>query len=520
VPYLSADDAQRVLEHRERVARECHDSFAKFCQHAWPYVNNSPTLIWNWHHDVVAEHLEAVWYGKIRQLIVDVPPGTSKSRQISILWPAWVWLHDPTTQFIIASHGDKIVQDFGFHLLRLLRSDFYQRMVPGLKIPENSAKTDIKNGLGGSWFGTTPHGQVTGLHGDILIFDDLVEPDNADKLENLTACRWIPETWESRVNNRERAKYVGVGQRISEQDPYQFCIDNGWFSLVLPARYEGGPGVKTMPNGEEILQDVRTRMGENLCAKLLPDSFLDNVERLYPRVFAGQYQQRPAPAGGAIIQSVWLQQRWDSFPEDGTWLLSCDAAFKDSDGSDYVAIQVWVHKGNQFWLVDQIRRKMGFWDTVNAIRALVQSYPRLAAADKIIEDKANGSAIIETLQKEMYGVDGITPEGGKESRAQAVTACFAGGGVWLPHAFRSDPTTTVGMYTHELEVFPAGKNDDQVDATTQALNWFVQRDHCMVKASRNVLQALAGEYTGAPPVITEAPVGMSYHEWRAGQSRR
>ena len=507
---LSDADAKKVLQVRERIAEDCRNSFSYFVKNAWKYVNNTPELNWSWHHDVLCEHLEAVWAGKIKRLIVDVPPGTSKSRIISILFPAWVWLTAPEHQFLVASHGDRIVIDFGTQVLKLLRSDFYKRLQPRIKVPENAAKTDIHNGCGGQWFGTTPHGQVTGLHGDTLIFDDLVEPDNADKLENETACLWIPNTWESRVNSRERARYIGVGQRISERDPYQACIDNGWFSLVLPARYEGGPQVKTLPNGEEILQDLRTKDGENLCPVLLPDATLDQIQRLFPRVYAGQYQQRPSPAGGGIIQSAWLQKRWVTLPPAGTWLISVDAAFKGDADSDYVAIGVWLHVGADFYLVDQVRKKLTFTETCAAIEQLASRYPK--AISKIIEDKANGAAIIDTLGKKLVGIEGVTPEGGKEARLNAVSSCFAAGNVWLPDHFPSDPGTTIEQYCHELEVFPGAKNDDMCDQTSQALTWFIVRAARMAVASGNVLKAMRGEYD--PKTAATQPTGMSYSAWR------
>lgn len=521
MPYLSPDDARRILEHRAQVKQECLDSFATFVKHAWKYVNTNPNLKWTWHLDVVCEHLEAVFYGRVRRMIINVPPSTGKSRLVSILFPCWVWLHNPRAMFLVATHSQNLILEFGNAVVDLLKSDFYKHLQPEAAVPVNVAKTNIVNEAGGIWFGTTPRGDITGKHGDYLIFDDLVEPIEADAAENNYACTWVSEKWISRYNDPDTVRYIGVGQRINETDPYQHCLDNGWFSLCLPARYEGGRQVAVLDDGSEILQDLRSAQGENLAPSRLSDAYLNELERLYPRVYAGQYQQRPAPAGGGIIQSAWLQKRWDGYPQDGTWLLSVDATFKGSDGSDFVVVQVWVHKGNQFWLVDQVRRKMGFWDTIAVIKQMIGTYPRLHAADKIIEDKANGSAIVETLQKELIGVIAVNPEGGKEARANAVTACFAGLGVWLPCVFASDPHTTVDQFVHELEVFPGGKNDDQVDATTQALNWYIQRDNRIVPASRGVLQALAGEYTPetdqVDPVMARA---VSYRDWRASQLRR
>jgi predicted phage terminase large subunit-like protein len=513
---LSDADARKVLELRAQNAARCKESFAHFVKQAWKYVNPSPELRWSWHQDVICDHLEALYRGDIRKLIINVPPRSGKSRIVSILYPCWVWLREPNHQFIVATHGDRLVQDLGTQVVKLLQSPFYKLLQPLVDPALNTAKTNVMNGAGGKWFGTTPHGQLTGLGGDTLIFDDLVEPDNADKAECLSACEFIPNTFMQRANLRDKAKFVGIGQRISEQDPYQFCLDRGWFPLVLPVRYEGAPSVRIMPNGDEILQDLRTKIGENLSPVLLTEDYLNELEQLYPRVYAGQYQQRPAPAGGGIIQSAWLEKRWTSLPAHGTWLISVDAAFKGDADSDYVAIGVWVHAGAEFYLVDQIRAKLTFTETCAAIERMAVKYPKAIA--KIIEDKANGAAIIDTLGKKMSGVEGVTPEGGKEARLNAVSSCFAAGNVWLPTSFASDPQTTIEQYCHELEVFPGAKNDDQVDQTSQALTWLITRAARMATASSNVMKAMRGEYD--PKAAPEAaPAGMGYSAWRQNKLR-
>lgn len=517
MPTLSGEAAEFVKKLRAEELEKCKASFWYFIQKAWPYVNATPRLVKSWHMRVVAEHLEAVYYKKIRRLLINVPPGTSKSRIVSILWPAWVWLHDPAHQFSVTSHGDRIVQDFGQWLIKLLQSDWYKRLNPAIRVPANAAKGDIKIGTGGCWYGTTPHGQITGQHFDTLIFDDLIEPDNADKKENEFVCKWIPDTWESRVNDRATACYVGVMQRLRENDPADYCISRGWCHLCLPARYEGGDQMRLLDCGDVLICDERSEVGENLCPALLPEDELKRYERESPQVYAAQYQQRPAPPGGAVFDEAWLQKRHTGVPAGAFWILSVDAAFKETEESDPVSIQVWAQVGPDFYLVDNKTDRMGFTDTIKEIKKMLAKYPKIRA--KIIEDKANGAAIVDLLSKRIPGFIAVDPDGGKESRAAAVTPFFEAGNVYLP-----DGAAWLPVYIQEMKNFPYSRHDDQVDATSQAINWLAKKFRKMWKAQKDVAMAMIGQYV-APTPAAEAPAAEvlpppgSYTAWRANKLR-
>ena len=142
--------------------------------------------------------------------------------------------------------------------------------------------------------------------------------------------------------------------------------------------------------------------------------------------------------------------------------LSVDATFKDSNKSDKVSIQVWGKLGTNFYLVDRFNARMDFTTTLQAIRNMLNKYPQIRA--KYVEDKANGSAIINVLNKEIGGFIGVNPLGGKESRAHAVTPYIEAGNVFLPRE------TWVNEFVEECSNFPNGKHDDDVDAMTQAIS--------------------------------------------------
>lgn len=203
---------------------------------------------------------------------------------------------------------------------------------------------------------------------------------------------------------------------------------------------------------------------------------------------AGQFQQRPSPAGGGIFKRHWFryfQPRGMNLPPvvvrmpDGTLtsipaidaphradeqIQSWDCAFKDLETSDYVVGQVWGRVGSLYFLGHQVRARMDFPATVNAVREVSANWPGTVA--KLIEDRANGSAVIQMLLHEIPGILPVNPSGGKIARAAAVSPLIEAGNVYLPHPWYA---TWVNDFIEECAAFPNGAHDDQVDAMTQAL---------------------------------------------------
>jgi predicted phage terminase large subunit-like protein len=176
------------------------------------------------------------------------------------------------------------------------------------------------------------------------------------------------------------------------------------------------------------------------------------------------YQQSPQPAQGQIFKRDWWNfYRQAPFPFDEI-IQSWDMAFKGTDASDFVVGQVWGRKKADKYLLDQVRARMDFPTTIQAVKTLSAKWPQAHA--KLAEDKANGPAVIDTLKREISGLIAIEPQGSKEARANAVSPQIESGNVYLP-----DPS--IAPWIHDLieecAAFPKGTNDDQVDAMTQAL---------------------------------------------------
>lgn len=211
------------------------------------------------------------------------------------------------------------------------------------------------------------------------------------------------------------------------------------------------------------------KTGEPLHAERYPLEALNRIRAAVgERDWAALYQQHPVPDGGGLFKEQWIQYyRQADLPSKFDKLVtSWDMTFKDGAGSDYVVGQVWGRAGAKFYLLDQVRGQMDFVKTKAAFVSLAEKWPH--AVRKLVEDKANGPAIISELRDKVAGIIPITPKESKEARAYAVSTLWEAHNVYIP-----DPQETkwVGRdFVPELLSFPAGAHDDQVDAMTQALS--------------------------------------------------
>ena len=266
------------------------------------------------------------------------------------------------------------------------------------------------------------------------------------------AIDWFEVAMSTRVNDPKTSTMVIVMQRCHQRDLSGHLLEKGNFEhLCLPAEYEG-PGRITSIG----FSDPRTEPGQLLWPERYgPQEIAEAKLNLGSYAAAGQLQQRPSPAGGGIFKRHcfrYWQPRGMNLPPvivrlpDGTpmsieaieipyrmddQLQSWDCAFKGLETSDYVVGQVWARLGSMYFLGDQVRRRMDFPATLQALRDLSEKFPGTLA--KLVEDKANGSAVVQMLTREIPGIIPVNPEGGKLARAQAVTPLVEAGNIYLPH---------------------------------------------------------------------------------------
>jgi len=403
-----------------------------------------------------------------RNLIVNVPPGTSKSSIVSVLWPAWIWTRRPDAKFIGSSYSATLSRRDALRSRLLVESDWYRERWGDLRPLDDSTPwtaTHYVNRRGGGRLSTSVGGQVLGFHADFQIVDDPVKPldasGDAATTTALAEClEWWNVTMSTRQTDPEKTARVIIMQRLHAADLAGEMVKTGEYEhLRLPMRYEAAHPCRTKVGG-----DWRTEDGDLLVPDRYPEDAVRTLEiALGPMGAAAQLQQRPVPAAGAVFQKGWTLRRWRELPSSIYLIQSWDCRFKEEASSgDWVVGQVWGLRGADFFLVDQLRGRWGYVETVAAIRELSRKWP--AARLKLIENKANGPAVVSALKREIPGLLLVEPEGGKLARANAVSGLWEAGNVLLP-----DEAPWLSDFVAELIAFPKAAHDDQVDAMTQAL---------------------------------------------------
>ncbi|MBO0826220.1 MAG: phage terminase large subunit [Streptosporangiales bacterium] len=410
------------------------------------------------------------------RLILSMPPQEGKSIRVSKVYPTWVLTQRPDTRIIAASYGHALARRNG----RAVRDTIISHDELGLRIRDDVAAQHEwqVDGHDGGVYAVGIGGALTGRPGELLIIDDPIKDRREADSQVYRDAVW--DWWTSVASTRlaPGAQVVLILTRWHEDDlaGRLLAAEDGhlWRVINIPAQADHDPGKgETDPLGRqpgEYMTSARGRTVEQWQAIKV---------RSGSRTWNALYQGRPSPAEGGILKRDWWQ-RYD-VPlwlerDDGTRvvthmddvLMSWDMAFKDTDSSDYVVGQVWGRRGADAYLLDQVRGHMSFVDTCRRFRELAARWPQ--AVLKLVEDKANGTAVINALHRVVPGIVPEEPHGSKEARAAAVSPLVEAGNVWLPSP---ELAPWVGDFIEEAAAFPNGAHDDQVDTASQALNRLV-----------------------------------------------
>ncbi len=448
----------------------------QFIKLAWAQVEPARPFISGWHIDAIAEHLEAISSNHLNRLVINIPPGCMKSLTCCVFWPAWVWTFKPECKWIYASYSVGLSQRDNLRMRRLIETNwFQQRWGSAFKpLKDNWGAIKFMNDRAGFRLCTSTDGTVTGEHADVQVCDDPIKPQDARggalaTKTVLNAClEWWGETMASRLVDFEKSARVIIMQRLHVHDLAGAVLKEGGYEhLCLPMEYEP----KTVCTTSIGFKDPRHAKGELLWpSRFSADAVKQLKKELGSRGECAQLQQQPVPLTGSIFERDHIRY-WTKLPNLRNIISSWDCTFKES-GSSYVVGQVWggIVDTDEYVLIDQIRKRMSFSETLAAIRKIAQLYPTSIA--HVIEEKANGSAIIDTLRDQIPGIVSVLPLGGKEARAHAVESLWSNGNVLLPA-----PTIYpwVNELIQEILEFPSSLFDDQVDAMTQALSWLRER---------------------------------------------
>lgn len=526
MPELELDGAtlQELQEIRDQLSRieffedqKRARDLKTFAYAAWQVLEPGTPLIWNWHLDLIAEYLQLVRTGKVTRLIINVPPRTSKSRLVSVIFPTWYWLTEPTRQFMLVSFSKSLTSQHARERNSLMDSHEYRKLVLNPFGYRQHTETDTESDCGGRIISTSVGGSVTGRGANCIVMDDLVSQQQSEsEADRTTAIRFIDNTLRSRLSDPVTGAMIVVEQRLHERDVTGHLLQaepKTWTHVKLPMIAEEDEEIRFPISGKI----VRRAKGDLLWPARFPQSWCDAM-KLNPRVWTAQYQQRPTPAEGIIFNPAnWkyyvrnadrATAECPAAPKFETVGMSLDCTFKESKDSDNVALHVYGTAGPRNYLIERDTCPRGYSATKSAVRAMKAKYPR--ASVLLVEDKANGSAIIEEMSRTSLGMSviAVNPQGGKTARAWAAQPDQEAGNCYL-----ADDDDSTPLFVDDMAKFRGEgsiPHDDDVDAFTQWINW--RRSHSSgfwEWAEERAKEIREAQTAPRPPAPTDPDSGLT-----------
>jgi predicted phage terminase large subunit-like protein len=459
---LTTDDALEA----ERIM--CGRSLGYFVKRAWRHIIPDD-LQWNWHLDAICEHLEAVQRGEITRLLVNVPPGSSKSTLIGIMYPAWLWGPggDPGHRYIGAAHEQGLAVRDNRIMRELVKTEWYQRLWPLAIKGDQNEKLYFENEHRGFRQACAVK-SMTGRRGHTIAWDDPLSPEKAHSPAGREeAIRVLSETVPTRLNDPARSAIIVVMQRLHEMDPSGFILSEGlgYDHLCIPMEYE--PGNATTSIG---WTDPRKQAGDLMFPDRFPADVVERDKRaMGSYAWAGQMQQRPAPVGGGIFKDEWWPDPVAIPPAMSHRVIYGDTAQKTGQANDYSVFQCWgAGQKGELILLDMIRGKWEAPELLLRARAFYAKHKDLHPSAPLramkVEDKVSGTGLIQTLRREGIPVLGIKRNTDKVTRAMDAAPFIESGNVLLtsdcPH---------LSDFLAEASAFPNGAHDDTIDPMMDAV---------------------------------------------------
>lgn len=471
----------------ERLRR---DNMA-FSRYAFARTNGSKFLL-NWHHQLIARVMRAVFAGKIKRLVINIPPGFSKTQMCVIDFMSWAFLINPKARFLHLSAQDTLVLGNSDRTRSMVSSDWFQAIAPNFIIRRDvAAKKHWENTEGGRMVAAPTFGQITGeragrlgeTHSGCIIADDPLKAADAYSKPRLEAIKGV---WTRGVMTRRadpNTPVVVVMQRLSVNDPSDFLLNGGtgetWRHLLIPAFLEPGEDPYANYNYSHGLPIQYEHPGGLTWADKMPQYDLDAIRESDSHTYAAQFMQRPMSLGGNLFKESWWQfYDPDTPPPFKYRFITADTATKTGRHNDYTVFQCWaVDHSQNLYLIDQLRGKweapdmrqkfLDFWE-VNKPKGAHDGAMRYA----YIEDAGTGSSMPAELRGKGVPILLLKRSRDKLSRAMDVLPRIESGFVFLPMGKKFLP----GLI-EECAAFTADDthaHDDQVDCLIDAIDIFIK----------------------------------------------
>lgn len=485
LPSASALEAERLRR-----------SYSRFVNAAWSIADPGAELSWNWHLQVISDHLEALVRGRIQnnRLIINIPPRMTKSTLTSVMLPSWIWTFNPTQSFMFASYSYELSKDHAYKRRKILDSEWYKELFKIVPSSNRNSIIEVETEAGGLMYTTSLTGSTTGRGGDYLILDDPNNPKETEsEVSRESTLQWFRLNWSTRANQPKTAKWIVIQQRTHMQDITGFCLSlKTWEHLKIPMEYYPD-SVKSTTLG---WKDPRSVKGELLQEARIGRDEVESLKKtLGPYGASGQLQQEPAPAEGGIIKREWIRHYERDgdhisftditsgipyrFPIEGCMrFATVDLAVskKDLDKADpdYTVIASWCvqqsHRGPVLFLLDLFRERIEGPDIEKKIE---EAHDKWKFAIVGVETVGFQLIIAQGLLRKNIPVREMSSsldaiyrlDKDKTARAYSATPLMADARFYVPTY-----APWLGDYIQELTVFPNYGHDDQVDVTSAGVS--------------------------------------------------
>ena len=485
-------------------------SLYEYVKQAWHVLHPSTPFTEGWAVGAIAEHLQAVTDGQISRLLINVPPGTSKSMLTNVFWPSWEWgpFGMPEVQYINASYNSELAIRDMMYCRDLISSEWYQERWPLGWKHDDKGKKKFSNDKRGFRYATSVGGGLTGWRGQRFIIDDPHSVQEAESdAERTNAGYWFTETTPTRFTDPKKAVYVIIMQRLHMEDISGIVIDKlleeqNWTHLCLPmefepryrsysvvkprhhkaapvrvkrVRAEGEPLAHYVEDPEGVLmypQDPRTEENELLWPERFDEQAVRDLKlQLMIKdgeyAVAGQLQQRPMPREGGMFRVEGAKYVTDA-PAGTTirgWDLAATATKKKSSGIAWTVGVKMTLADDGAIIINDVVRLRGESDEVRRVIRATAERDGYDVAISIPQDPGQaGKAQVNQFVKDLHGFDvSFSAESGaKEARAEPFSAQWNAGNVYMERAPWNDTLVA------ELTLFPGSTFKDQVDACSRA----------------------------------------------------
>jgi len=492
----------------KKILKEAaEESFFSFFKQCWRLIEREKFTP-GWHIEAMAEHCEAVYHRQITKLLINIPPRSSKSILVSVAFPAWVWIKDPSERFLCLSYAEKLAEEHSRTCRDIIQSSWYQENWGDLYTLRGDKNTKLTyvNSETGRRISASMDGVATGFGGSFVILDD---PNNLKEIHSKARREAVNRVYKQAIRSREnqpgKTRWIAVAQRGHEADLSATLLSEGdWEHLMIQQEFDPMRRVYTCIGWT----DPRTERGELMCPKRFTREKLDlekSGDGMGSYNYAAQHQQDPRPSSGGCFERQNF--RWYTTRNEGFWckdvallcgldepvyvesvwtgvpaglkhpfealVTSWDLAVKGNPTSSWSVGGCWGrtarkhHLGLGYFLWDMVRKRVEYGGQKEMFAAMAEKHP--AANLHYVEDKALGPALVSEMKSSFSGIVAVDPRvhGSKEQRARAVSPLVNDGRlVWLPHP---NEAPWVRAVLDEVSSFPLSASNDIVDMMSQVL---------------------------------------------------